>query len=200
MHLTTTSPEIYGPGSFMENGQAAVPDGVLRISNVLAKATPGFDSDPSICDKITFEGGADPIIPGPIKAPAVAAALHAMCGVIANEILDERDGEQPDRRVVINTDHAAFWLGTVGLVKWNGVDLSDIWKAGKLGEVFKTDFEQGAFGTPLRMRATANYPTKTPGIWYQLHGSLRAVPVLRAIGINPASPFVRLPSAPDALP
>ncbi|KAJ6157192.1 alpha methylacyl-CoA racemase [Penicillium chrysogenum] len=188
MHQTVPSPQTYGPGSFVDNVQAAVPDDARRIFSILAEATPGFVSEPSVCDKVTFEGGADPIIPGPIKAPVVAAALHAMCGVVANEVLDERDGKKPDRRVVINTDHAAFWLGTVGLVKWNGVDLSDISKAGKLGEVFETDFEQGAFGTPLRVRATANYPTKTPGVWYQLHGSLNADPVLRAIGIDPETP------------
>ncbi|KAJ5812496.1 alpha methylacyl-CoA racemase [Penicillium riverlandense] len=188
MHQTIPSPETYGPGSFVDCDFLAIPNDARRIFKILAQDTPGFTADPNISDQVTFEGGAEPIVPGPIKAPAFAAALHAMCGIVANELLDERDGKQPDRRVIINTDHAAFWLGTVGFVKWNGMNLAEITKAGKLGELYKTDFEKGAFATPLRMRATGNYATKTPGVWYQLHGSLNAEPVLRAIGIDPETP------------
>ncbi|KAJ5771396.1 alpha methylacyl-CoA racemase [Penicillium nucicola] len=188
MHQTVPSPEIYGPGSFVDSDFLAIPDDARRILKLVAQATPGFTADPKILDQVIFEGGAEPIVPGPIKAPAVAAALHAMCGIVANELLDERDGSQPDRRVSINTDHAAFWLGTVGFVKWNGMSLVEIANAGKLHELYKTDLEKGAFGTPLRKRATGNYPTKTPGVWYQLHGSLNAEPTLQAIGIDPETP------------
>ncbi|GAD94725.1 hypothetical protein ANI_1_72184 [Paecilomyces variotii No. 5] len=124
-------------------------------------------------------------VKGPLKAPCVAAALHAMCGIVANEVRDDRDGEKPGRSVIINTDHAAFWLGTVGLVKLNGMNTSEISNTGKVHEVFGHDFEQGAFATPLRLRATANYLTKTPGVWYQLHGSLNPDPALKAIGLDP---------------
>lgn len=139
-------------------------------------------------DTITFEGSPGPIISGPIKASSIAAALHAMCGIVANELLDDRNGKRPNRSVVINTDHAAFWLGTVGLVKLNGMDTSEISNMGKLHGVFRCDFEQGAFATPLRVRATANYSTKTPGVWYQLRGSLNPDPVLQAFGLDPKTP------------
>ncbi|KAJ6084219.1 alpha methylacyl-CoA racemase [Penicillium sp. IBT 16267x] len=68
------------------------------------------------------------------------------------------------------------------------MDIPEMTKTGKPSTVYKTDFEKGAFYAPLRVRTTANYPTKTPGVWYQLHGSLTAVPVLRAIGLDPETP------------
>ncbi|KAJ5300056.1 hypothetical protein PENANT_c085G02041 [Penicillium antarcticum] len=188
MHQTVPSAEIYGPGSFMDREFLAIPDDARRIFKLLAQTTPGFTADPDLSDQVTFEGGAEPIVPGPIKAPPFAAALHAMCGIVANELLDERDGKWPERRVVINIDHAAFWLGTIGFVKWNGMSLTEIANEGKLGDLYKTDFEKGAFATPLRMRVTGNYPTKDPNIWYQLHGSLNADPVLQVIGIDPETP------------
>ena len=188
MHSTVSSSEIYGPGSFMDKEYTDIPTDSRRILSLIAKATPGFTQSPDVLDTVTFEGGADPIIPGPLKAPPVAAALHAMCGIVANEILDKRDGKDPNRRVNINTDHAAFWLGTVGLFQWNGMDLKEIIDAGKAQEFFKVDFEKGAFRTPLRARATANYPTKVPGVWYQLHGSLDSDSALRAIGLDPDTP------------
>ena len=185
MHQTVPSFETYGPGSYMDKDYTDVPTDARRILSLIAKETPGFNQSQDILNTVTFEGSPEPIIPGPIKATAVAAALHAMCGIVANEVLDERDGKDPGRRVKINTDHAAFWLGTVGLFQWNGMDIKQIAHAGKTQEFFKTDFEKGAFRTPLRARATANYPTKTPGVWYQLHGSLDSDPVLRAIGLDP---------------
>lgn len=69
-----------------------------------------------------------------------------------------------------------------------GFDPSGLVKTGGDGSsLFPRDFEKGVFNTPLRLRTTAMYPTKTPGVWYQLHGSLNADPVLRAIGVDPAT-------------
>ncbi|KAJ5778197.1 Succinate--hydroxymethylglutarate CoA-transferase [Penicillium odoratum] len=184
------SPEIYGSGSFIDTNPLPVPDDASRIFKLLAKATPGFTQDFAKWETVSFEGSAEPIIPGPIKAPQIAAALHAMCGIVANEIINDREAEKESshQRMVINTDHAALWLGTVGFVKLNGMDIPEMTKAGKLSAVYKTDFEKGAFAAPLRVRTTANYPTKTPGVWYQLHGSLNAIPVLKAIGLDPEMP------------
>lgn len=182
------SPEIYGAGSFIDKDPLPIPEDARRIFKLLAQATPGFTKDPKQWDTVSFEGSLEPIVPGPIKAPTVAAALHAMCGIVGNEIINDRDGENTNQRVAINTDHAALWLETVGFVKFIGMDIPEMMKTGKLSTVYKTDFEKGAFSAPLCGRTTANYPTNTPGVWYQLHGSLNAVPVLKAIGLDPEMP------------
>ncbi|RSL78437.1 hypothetical protein CEP51_008196 [Fusarium floridanum] len=57
---------------------------------------------------------------------------------------------------------------------------------GKLAAIFPKDLEGDIFATPLRLRATANYETKDEGVWFQLHGSLGADPVLQTIGIDPS--------------
>ncbi|KAL4807208.1 CoA-transferase family III [Aspergillus unguis] len=186
---TIASPEIYGPGTFTDKTFLAVPDDARRVFEILANATPNFTKDRDVWSSVTFEGHDDPMIPGPLKAPVIAAALHAMCGVVANELLAERDGQDRDRSVLINTDHAALWLGSILTVRLNGCDVSELVKMGKQGSttLFERDFERGVFDTPLKLRTTAIYPTKTPGVWYQLHGSLNADPVLRAIGVDPAT-------------
>ncbi|KAF4461543.1 hypothetical protein FALBO_11653, partial [Fusarium albosuccineum] len=55
-----------------------------------------------------------------------------------------------------------------------------------LAAIFPKDLEGDIFGTPLRLRATANYETKDDGVWFQLHGSLGADRVLQTIGIDPS--------------
>jgi hypothetical protein len=195
-HRTIPSPEIYGPGTFVDENFLPVPDDARRVFEILANATENFTKDPRVWDSVKFEGHNDPMIPGPLKAPVVAAALHAMCGVVANELLAERDGQDAyDREVTINTDQAAIWLGSILTVRLNGSDISELIKMGKGSTIFDRDFEKGVFDSPLRLRTTAIYPTKTPGVWYQLHGSLQAYPVLRAIGVDPETTCQTLPEA-----
>ncbi len=182
------SPDTYGAGSFLDQAARAIPDDARRVFEILARATPGFTQDPRLWDSVSFDGGADPIVPGALKTPVVAAALHAMCGVVANELLEHRDGHASGRRVLINTDHAALWLGTVAITKRNGLTVAELAKANKLAEIFEKNLENGIFGTPLKLRATAVYPTGSPGVWYQLHGSLNADAVLEAIGLDPETP------------
>lgn len=179
--------DVYGPGSWIDYSRTTVPDDARRIFEMLARETPGFTQDKSLWQAVELEGTSEPITPGPLKSAAVAAALHAMCAVVANELLDIRDGAHAARSVHINTDHAAFWLGSVGMTRRNGTTVADLAKAGKLADIFDIDLEDGTFGTWLRTRATANYPTKDPDTWYQLHGSLNADPVLRTIGVDPES-------------
>ncbi|KAE8366259.1 alpha methylacyl-CoA racemase [Aspergillus caelatus] len=187
-HKTVPSPDLYGPGTFVDKEFLPVPDDARRVLKILAKTTPGFTKDPRVWESVTFEGHAEPIIPGPLKAPVVAAALHAMCGIVGNELLAERNGQAGhDQSVTINTDHAAIWLGSILTARINGSDVSELASMGKGASLFKRDFEKGVFDNPLRLRTTAIYPTKTTGVWYQLHGSLNADPVLRAIGVDPAT-------------
>lgn len=183
--LPVPATDIYGPGTWIDQDAGSVQEDAHRLFRILASSTPGFTDDASKLQSICFEGSSAPITPGPLKSNVVAAALHAMCGVVANEILDDRDGAQADRKIQVDTDHASFWLGSVGMCERNGRTVRDIAKAGELAGIFEKDLEKGTFATPIRLRATANYETKDPGVWYQLHGSLDASPVLRAIGVDP---------------
>ena len=185
MVQTVSGTGVYGPGSWIDHDPLPVPQDACRLLKLLAAATPGFTQDPAVLDSVSFEGTADPITPGPMKSSTVAAALHAMCGIVANELLDLRDTEGACRSVSVNTDHAAFWLGSVGMSKRNGYTVRQIAKRGELGGIFPTDLERDTFATPLRLRTTANYATKDPSVWYQLHGSLDADTVLQAIGLDP---------------
>lgn len=177
----------YGPGSWVDLDAPPVPEDSRRIFELLAAATPGFTNNRQVLDAVSFDGSPHTIVPGPLKSGAIAAALHAMCGVVANEILALRDGTN-SKAVSVNTDHASFWLGSVGMPQRNGRGVRELAKSGELASIFEYDLEGGTFATPLRLRATASYPTKDPSVWYQLHGSLNAEPVLRLIGLDPEQP------------
>jgi hypothetical protein len=178
--------DIYGPGTWIDSEALPVPDDARRLLKVLAEATPGFTKDPVILNTVTFKGSPETIVPGPLKSAVISGALHAMSGIVVNELLEFRDGQTSSRTASVDTDHAAFWLGSVGMSRRNGQTVREIAKEGKLAAIFPKDLEGDIFGTPLRLRATANYETKDDGVWFQLHGSLGADPVLQAIGIDPS--------------
>nr|RBQ87620.1 hypothetical protein FVER53263_00021 [Fusarium verticillioides] len=178
--------DIYGQGSWIDSQAPPVPDDACRLLKMLAEATPGSTKDLAVLNTVAFTGSSDTIVPGPLKSAVIAAALHAMSGIVANELFELRDGESSSRTVSVNTDHAAFWLGSVGMTRRNGQTVQDLGKDGKLGAIFPKDLQGDIFGTPLRLRATANYETKDEGVWFQLHGSLGADPVLQTIGIDPS--------------
>lgn len=183
-HETIAGTSVYGPGTFIDKNVLPAPEDTRRIFEYLVSTTPGFTKDPEIWNTVRFEGGPDPMLPGPLKAPIVVAALHAMCGVVANQLLEVRDGNlAKEQTVTVNTDHAGFWLGSVLTTHINGSDLPALAVSGKLSGLFDRDFEHG-FGKGLAGRATAIYRTKDPKVWYQLHGSLNADEVLEAMGIN----------------
>lgn len=179
--------DVYGRGSWIDSQALPVPEDTKRLMQILANATPGFTKDQAALNSVKFTGSPDTIIPGPLKSAVIAGALHAMAGIVANEILETRDGHDTTRGVNVNTDHAAIWLGSLGMTKRNGQTVREIAKEGKLGSIFPNDLEKDTFATPLRLRATANYETKDPGVWYQLHGSLDADSTLRLIGLDPAT-------------
>ncbi|GCB27389.1 succinyl-CoA--L-malate CoA-transferase beta subunit [Aspergillus awamori] len=188
-HETTSSADIYGPGTFVDKDFLPAPQDASRIFEYIAKRTPGFTQDHELWRTVSFTGCDLPVIPGPTKAPLVAAALHAMCGVVAHEIIEDRDGTAArNQNVKVNTDHAAIWLGTIFAASVEGKDMSELVRSRKLPSLFERDFEKGWQATPLRQRSTAIYKTKTPGVWYQIHGSLDAAPVLRALGMDPDYP------------
>lgn len=188
-HETVPGTDIYGPGTFIDKHALPVPEDTQRVFQYLAAQTPFFTQDKSVWDTVHFEGQPEPMIPGPIKAPVVAAALHAMCGVVANELLELRDGKPlKDSRVTVNTDHAGLWLGSTFTTSINGSDISSLARSGKLSSLFDRDFEQG-FGKGIAARTTAIYRTKDTKVWYQLHGSLDAKKTLDSMGIDSSVTF-----------
>lgn len=195
MASTVSGADIYGPGSWIDYNAPTVPEDARRLFESLAAATPGFTEDEASWKSVSFQGSPQTIAPGPLKSPVIAAALHAMCGVVANELLALRDGGSSARPVAINTDHAALWLGCVGLTKRNGLTVRELARRGELAGIFPKDLEKSTFATPLRLRTTANYPTKDEGVWYQLHGSLGSDPVLQTIGLDPDTPCSGLDEA-----
>jgi hypothetical protein len=183
-HETYSGHDIYGPGTFIDKTVLPVPKDARRIFEHLASITPGFTKDQQAWDTVSFTGGSTPMIPGPVKAPIIAAAVHAMCGLVANELLELRDGKPvADSKVTVDTDHAGIWLGSIFTAYINGSDVSDMVRSQKLNTLFDRDFEQG-FGKGVASRTTAIYQTKDPGVWYQLHGSLDAKKVLDSMGID----------------
>ncbi|KAE8152329.1 CoA-transferase family III domain-containing protein [Aspergillus avenaceus] len=188
-HETNPGTDIYGPGTFIDKNVLPVPEDARRVFEFLAKKTPGFTQNTEAWNTVRFEGNPDPMIPGPIKAPVVAAALHGMCGVVANELLELRDGKPvSDSSVTINTDQSAIWLGSALTAQVNGSEVASIARSGKLSTLFDRDFEQG-FGKGFASRATAIYQTKDPNVWYQLHGSLHANKALDSMGIDTSVTF-----------
>ncbi|KAF5020539.1 hypothetical protein F66182_7438 [Fusarium sp. NRRL 66182] len=181
-------PDIYGPGTYTDQEFVPVPQDTERIFRLIASQTPGFTQDEKLLSKVKFEGEPFPVISGPIKAVSVAAALHAMSGVIADEILTLRGAENKDRQIIVNTTYAAFWLGNVATAYVDGKDVLTLAKSGELKKLLP-DWEKGWVDTPLKYRTTGLYPTSDPEVWYSLHGSMDAEPVLKSIRVNPSEPI-----------
>ncbi|KAJ5300052.1 hypothetical protein N7508_007295 [Penicillium antarcticum] len=180
------SPEIYGPGSFTDESPLPVPDDARRIVNMPAQATPGFTQDSYKWESVIFDGTADPIVPGPLKSPAMAAALHGMCGVVANETIQDHDNKTNQAQAQIITHHASLWLGTVDFVKWNRIDMAELGKSG------------GFLNFTSRPNHGSLFDQDAWGL-VSLHGSLNAYPVLQAIGLDPVSPCFSSQEAYDLI-
>lgn len=185
-------PDVYGPGTYTDKTFTPVPQDTERIFRLIASQTPGFTQDEAVLSKVRFTGEEFPVIPGPIKAISVAAALHAMTGVLADEILTLRGANDANRQITVNTTHTAFWFGCIATAFLNGEDVLSL--APRLKQVVP-DWEQGWTDTPLKYRTTGLYPTANPEVWYSLHGSMSAHPVLRSIGIDPDSAATKAASS-----
>lgn len=186
MSSSHRTPDVYGPGTYTDKTFTPVPKDTSRIFRLLASQTPTFTKDEALLSKVHFTGEDYPVIPGPIKATSVAASLHAMCGVVADEILTLRGARDNSRKITVNTTHAGMWFGAVATAYLGGEDILTLAGKGELKKVVP-DWERGWVDTPLKYRATGLYPTKDPETWYSLHGSMDAEPVLRSIGLDPAT-------------
>ncbi|KAK8872426.1 acyl transferase carnitine dehydratase [Apiospora arundinis] len=99
MSRIVSGQDFYGPGSWIDFEALPVPQDTRRLLRILSDATPGFTKDQEVLDSVTFTGSPETVTPGPLKSSAIAGALHAMSGIIANELLVLRDGPSASRTV-----------------------------------------------------------------------------------------------------
>ncbi|CEL06047.1 Putative Alpha methylacyl-CoA racemase [Aspergillus calidoustus] len=175
----TESPDDYGAGTYTDTSFTPVPQECRRLLKVFAAKTPGFTQDQGLLDGVKFEGDDLPCIPGPIKAQAVTAVLHAMVGIVGLELLHLR-GETVSATTYVNTNHAGLYPATPGLVTVDGQTGPAVIA---LPTVPQWDKDRQS-GSPLIYRSTAIYPTAEEGTWFQLHGSLDSWAMLQTIGIT----------------
>lgn len=189
-HETVPGTDIYGPGTFIDKHDLPVPEDARRVLAYLASQTPGFTQDSNVWNTVNFTGHAESMIPGPGKASVVAAVLHAMSGIVGNELVELRDGvsAKDSSSVTIDTDHAGLWLGSFALTHIEGKAVLSRMKERSMKSLFERDFQRG-WGTGLGSRATALYQTRKPEVWYQLHGSLDADRTLQTMGIDTGVEF-----------
>jgi hypothetical protein len=116
----------YGPGTFTDVSFVPVPIDCKRLLKVLAFKTPRFTEDEKILDTVSFVGDDLPVIPGPIKSAALTSVLHAMVGIVAQEILELKGIETS--RVTVNTNQSAMYCATPALVTIDGVDGPEVLK------------------------------------------------------------------------
>ncbi|KAJ5128297.1 CoA-transferase family III [Penicillium atrosanguineum] len=162
LHETIPGTDVYGPGTFIDDKVLPVPEDAKRVFEFLASQTPGFTKNKAAWDTVHFEGQAKPMIPGPIKSAVTSSALHAMAGLVANEILELRDGKAvSESSVTVDTDHAGLWLGSVFTTYIDGLDISAWGRSGKMGSLFPRDYERGVF-QGIAGRTTAIYQTRDP--------------------------------------
>ncbi|KAK4223196.1 succinate--hydroxymethylglutarate CoA-transferase [Podospora fimiseda] len=175
-------PNVYGPGTFTDRECLPVPDEAARLLRLLINQTPNFNSDPS---KVQFTGEPYPLIPGPLKSVPLAAALHGISALLADEILSLRQQSSPSNRTItISTTQTTLWLSTASSAYLDSKPLINLFFNRTLGK-YLPDWQQSTLINPIDLRGTGIYPTSSPGKWYLLHGSLNPPPMLRNLGIDP---------------
>lgn len=179
----------YGPGSFVDTSFTPVPKECERILELLAHQTPGFDR--TLLETVSFKGDDLPCIPGPLKSQAITAALHAMVGIVGHEILDIKR-VKTDRKVFINTNMGGLFPGTPALIDVDGVDGLAVLKLPTIPHLrpppeahsVDADFDHFLMGNNLKLRSQGIYPTATPNVWMQVHGSTNPYAALATLGMN----------------
>ena len=177
MHPTTEGG--YGPGTFVDTSFTPLPQECTRLLKWLASKTPRFTSDQQVLNAVKFEGDDLPIIPGPVKSVALTAAIHAMAGIVGQEISALKGQETGS--ITINTDHVGLWLATPIVASLDGKGAAEMIKSGDISRIVPIT-DKGIMDSPVRLRGCAIYKTRTPKTWYQIHPSLVPEPVFKALG------------------
>ncbi|KAK5147665.1 hypothetical protein LTR04_000788, partial [Oleoguttula sp. CCFEE 6159] len=175
-------------GTFVDKAFTPLLLECTRLLEYLASITPGFTKVQKVLNSVKFEGDDYPSIPGSVKSVALTAVLHAMAGIVGQEISEMKG--QKTGQITVNTDQVGLWLETPMLVFVNGKGAAELIKSGEIASILPIT-DKGIFDSPLRYRGWAMYQTKTPNTWYQIHTSLTPAPVFKALGIDPDAPGIK---------
>ncbi|KAK4556860.1 hypothetical protein LTR86_005840 [Recurvomyces mirabilis] len=177
---------VYGPGTFADTSFIPLPKDCPRILDWLAHETPGFTKGVEALQDVNWQGHDLPLLPGPLKAQALSAALHAMAGIVGKEIAAMRGTDVG--KITIDIDQAGMYPASTSLVSINGKTGMDMVKDGtffKLG----TDLDHGALTkNPWHLRSWSIYPTKAPEVHYQIMSNMDAPRYLKAFGLDSEAP------------
>lgn len=174
--------DIYGPGSYVDTSFTPVPQEARRLLEYFAKQTPGFRTDAEFLNNVKFEGQDLPMLSGPIKSQALSSVCQAMIGLVAKELCDMRNISTGS--VHVNTELAALYPATVGLVEVDGMNHTEIQKSGLLKRV-GLDIDKGIISkNPMRLRSWAIFPTRDENVWFQFLSSLDPPGYLRIFGLD----------------
>lgn len=177
-----TVPDVYGPGSYTDTEFIPVPKDAERLLQFVAEQTPGFNASPDFLKQAKFTGQDLPLLPGPIKAQVFSAVCQAMIGLAAKEINELRGIKTGN--VHVDTDHAALYPATVGLVEVDGQDWKTVQK-NKVVQKAGLDVDKGIISkTPMRFRSWSIYPTRDSKEWFQFLSSLDPKGYLAIFGLD----------------
>lgn len=180
-----TSPDGYGPGTFVDRSFVPLPEDCSRILTWLAHQTPGFKADGETLKELIWQGQDLPILPGPLKAQALSAALHAMAGIVGKEIAAAR--EICVGNITIDIDQAGMYPASASLFAINGKSAADMVKDGTFFQL-GTDLDHGALTkNPWYLRGWAIYPTKDSK-HYQIMTNMNTPLYLKTFGLDSEAP------------
>ncbi|CAK1362693.1 hypothetical protein CB0940_05112 [Cercospora beticola] len=183
-----TVEDVYGPGTHTDKHFVPVPQDARRLLQYMAEITPGFDSSASFLNQVNFTGRDLPLLPGPIKAQVFSAVCHAMIGLASKQILATRGIDSG--KVQVDTELAALYPATVGLVTVDGQDWKAIQKNQVVQQASSVDVDKGVITkTPMRFRSWSIYPTGSKDEnghqqWFQILSSLDPKGFLSAFGLD----------------
>lgn len=180
----------YGPGTWTDSSFTPVPKECKRLLAVLARETPGFTKDHRLLDNVTFEGDDLPNIPGPLKSQVLTSVMHAMVGIVGQEILKIK-GTPTDGKINIKSNMGGLYSASPALMWIDGVEGPAVLALPTVPHLrpppsmgIDMDYDHYMVGNKLKLRSQAIYPTATKDAWFQLHGSTDPYAALRAIGIS----------------
>ncbi|KAK5132247.1 hypothetical protein LTR08_009235 [Meristemomyces frigidus] len=186
MVLHSTTPDVYGPGTFTDTEFIPVPKDCRRVLAWLASVTPGFTKDSKALENVHFHGSDMPALPGPLKPQVLSAVLFAMAGIVAREICTLKSIDTG--KVFVNTDQAALYPASASIFEIDGKMGFELAQDGSLWKL-GTDLDKGAMTkNAMHYRSWSIYPTRDKDIWFQVMGNLDPPGFLRAFVMDSEAP------------
>ena len=140
MSSHNTVPDVYGPGTYADTSFIPLTQDCPRLLQWLARETPGFTTDSKLLESVNWKGNDLPLLPGPLKAHAFAAVLHAMAGIVGKEISASKDVDTGN--ISIDIDHAGMYPASASIVMINGRSPAEMIQDGTFFKI-GTDLDKG---------------------------------------------------------